>query len=58
MACWARPDSGGKKTGKNPTDRAKPGTKKSLLVGADGGPLRVAIAGANVPDFLLLEETL
>jgi putative transposase len=44
--------------GKNPTDRAKPGTKKSVLVEADGGPLGVVIAGANVPDFQLLEATI
>ena len=30
---------GGKKTGKNPTDRGKKGTKKSVLVEGDGGPL-------------------
>jgi putative transposase len=56
--CWARPGPGGKKGGKNPTDRAKPGTKKSQLVEADGGPLRAVIAGANVPDFKLLDETI
>jgi putative transposase len=44
--------------GKNPTDRAKPGTKKSLLVERDGGPLGAGIAGANVPDFQLLDETI
>lgn len=44
--------------GKNPTDRGKPGTKKSLLVEADGGPLGVVTAGANVPDFQLLDETI
>jgi len=44
--------------GKNPTDRAKPGTKKSVLVEADGGPLGVVIAGANIPDFQLLDETI
>jgi putative transposase len=44
--------------GKNPTDRAKPGTKKSLLVEGDGGPLGAVIAGANVPDFRLLDETI
>jgi putative transposase len=32
--------------------------KRSLLVEADGGPLSVVIAGANVPDFKLLEATL
>ena len=44
--------------GPNPTDRAKPGTKRSLLVEADGGPLAVVIAGANVHDTKLLEKTL
>jgi putative transposase len=32
--------------------------KKSLLVEADGGPLAVAIAGANVPDAKLLDATI
>jgi len=32
--------------------------KRSLLVEADGGALSVVIAGANVPDFKLLEATL
>jgi putative transposase len=32
--------------------------KKSLLVEADGGPLAVAIAGANVPDARLLDATI
>lgn len=44
--------------GKNPTDRGKPGTKKSLLVEGDGGPLAIVIAGANVPDMKLLEQTI
>jgi putative transposase len=44
--------------GPNPTDRAKPGVKQSLLVEADGGPLGVVIAGANVPDAQLLEATI
>lgn len=57
-AGWARPASGGKKLGKNPTDRGKPGTKKSLLVEAQGGPLGVVIDGANVPDSKLLEATI
>jgi putative transposase len=58
MGCWARPGSGGKKTGKNPTDRGKKGTKKSLLVEGDGGPLGAVIGGANVNDHLLLEATI
>jgi putative transposase len=54
---WARLGSGGKKVGKNPTDRGKKGTKKSVLVDADGGPLGVVIEGANVPDSKLLRAT-
>jgi putative transposase len=42
------------KRGPNPTDRAKQGTEKHLLVEQDGGPLAVVIAGANVNDHLLL----
>jgi putative transposase len=49
---------GGKKTGKNPTDRGKKGTKKSLVVDGDGGPLGVTIAGANVVEQKLLKETI
>ncbi len=44
--------------GPNPTDRAKKGVKRSLLVEADGGPLAVVIAGANVRDDKLLARTL
>jgi putative transposase len=56
--CWARPGSGGKKTGKNPTDRGKKGTKKSVLTDGDGGPLGVVIAGANVVEQKLLKATI
>jgi putative transposase len=49
---------GGDKVGKNPTDRGKMGTKKSLLVEGDGGPLGVVIDGANVLDWKLLEATI
>ncbi|HKB38010.1 MAG TPA: IS5 family transposase [Gemmataceae bacterium] len=52
------PGSGGKKVGPNPTDRGKAGTKQSVLVEGDGGPLGVVIAGANTPDFRLLDETI
>lgn len=44
--------------GPNPTDRGKPGVKQSLLVEADGGPLAITIAGANIPDAQLLEATI
>jgi putative transposase len=50
--------SGGDLIGPNPTDRAKPGVKRSLLVEADGGPLGVVVAGANMPDTKLLAATL
>lgn len=49
---------GGDAVGPNPTDRAKPGVKRSLLVEADGGPLAITIAGANVPDAQLLAGTI
>jgi putative transposase len=44
--------------GKNPTDRGKNGTKKSILVEGDGGPLGCVIDGANVPDCKLLKATI
>lgn len=44
--------------GPNPTDRAKMGTKKSLIVERAGGPLGVAIDGANVHDTKLLKRTI
>src|SRR5262249_27300459 len=44
-----------RKKGPNPTDRAKAGTKKSLIVERSGGPLGVEIDGANVHDTKLLE---
>lgn len=49
---------GGNEIGPNPTDRAKNGTKKSLLVEAKGGPLSAVIAPANVHDTKLLEKTI
>lgn len=49
---------GGEKTGKNPTDRGKKGTKKSLVTDGDGGPLGVVIAGANEVDQKLLGATI
>jgi putative transposase len=50
--------SGGDEIGPNPTDRAKNGTKKSLLTDAGGGPLSLVIAPANVNDHKLLEATI
>jgi putative transposase len=44
--------------GKDPTDRGKMGTKKSLLTDGDGGPLGVVIAGANAVEQKLLKATI
>ena len=41
---------GGEQTGPNPTDRAKPGTKHTLLVDRHGVPLAIRTAGANASD--------
>jgi putative transposase len=49
---------GRRKKGPNPSDRAKPGTKKSLHGQAAGGPLGIEIAGANVHDARLGAPTL
>ena len=49
---------GGEQTGKNPTDRGKVGTKRSLLVDEQGVPLGLVVSGANTPDRRLLEATL
>ncbi len=49
---------GGAKTGPNPTDRSKRGTKRSLLVDEHGVPLGLVVSGANTPDGQLLEATL
>ena len=49
---------GGEKTGKNPTDRGKLGTKRSALTDGRGVPLSIVVAGANVPDMMLAKDTL
>ena len=49
---------GGDQIGRNPTDRGKNGVKRSILFEADGGPLAVVVAGANVHDTRLLAKTL
>ncbi len=48
----------GAKRGPNPTDRAKMGTKKSVLVDQEGGPPAAVIDGANTHDTKLLAETI
>jgi putative transposase len=41
---------GGEKTGKNPTDRGKLGSKRHILTDQRGAPLAIVISGANVHD--------
>lgn len=48
----------GKKTGPNPTDRAKGGVKRSLLTDGGGVPLGVAVEGAHRNDFKMARATL
>ncbi|TXT50109.1 MAG: transposase [Limisphaerales bacterium] len=57
-AARPRPRWRGKKSGPNPTDRAKQGTKRSLLVEAAGVPVALVVAGANRNDHKLLGPTL
>ena len=54
---WERRVSGGA-IGRNPTDRGKAGSKKSILVDGAGRPLSMVVAGANVHDTKLLRPTL
>jgi len=49
---------GGQATGKNPTDRGKIGTKRSLLTDGAGIPLGVVVSGANTHDKHLVGSTL
>lgn len=44
--------------GKNPTDRGKQGTKRSLLTEGGGVPIGVVVEGSNRNDFKLLRETI
>ena len=48
----------GKKTGPNPTDRAKSCTKRSLLTNGSGVPIGLCVAAANTVDFKLVAETI
>src|SRR5512135_2956096 len=49
---------GGERTGKNPTDRGKLGTKRSSLVEANGVPVGRAVEGANRHDKMVAQATL
>src|SRR5512147_1807722 len=49
---------GGELTGPNPTDRGKPGSKRHVLVDANGLPLAVALTPANGHDSIMLAPVL
>jgi transposase len=48
----------GEKTGPNPTDKGKPGSKHHLLVDRKGVPLTVLLTAANVHDSKVLDDLL
>ncbi len=48
----------GKKTGSNPTDRRKTGTKRSIITDGQDIPLALEVAGANKHDTTLFLDTL
>ena len=56
--CDGQGPARGDQVGPNPTDRAKPGTKRGVLTEADGGPVAVVLAPANRHDSLLLADAL
>lgn len=47
-----------KETGKNPTDRGKRGTKRSLITEAMEIPAGLSVGAANAHDIRLLQSTL
>lgn len=48
---------GGEETGPNPTDRGKPGSKRHIVIDANGIPLAVTLSPANRHDSRMLEAT-
>lgn len=49
---------GGDDTGRNPTDRRKLGTKRTLQTDGGGVPIGLAAAGANMHDTKFLQQTI
>jgi transposase len=49
---------GGERTGPNPTDKGKPGSKHHVVSDRRGIPLAVVLTAANVHDSKVLEESL
>ena len=56
--CHGQSPFWGDSVGRNPKDRGKAGSKRSVLVDGSGGPLSVVVAGANVHDTKTLALTL
>jgi Transposase DDE domain len=56
--CITKAPCGGEKAGKNPVDRGKQGTKRSMAVDERGIPLGTVTAPASRHDSPLLSETL
>ncbi len=54
--CVRAGEKGGEKTGPNPTDRGRPGSKRHLITDANGIPLAVQITAANLHDSHVFEE--
>ncbi|HOJ28077.1 MAG TPA: transposase [Spirochaetota bacterium] len=48
----------GEKIGKNPTDRAKNGTKRHIYVDGNSIPLGLSLSGADVHDITMYKECL
>ena len=60
---WGQPrfgqylgEKGGEKTGPNPLDRGRPGSKRHIVTDANGVPLAVMLTAANVHDSKVVEE--
>jgi hypothetical protein len=49
---------GGKKVGKNPTDRGKSGPKRRLRPDGAGVPIGLAVDGANRNDFKMTRQAI
>ncbi len=58
MVPWGKHRWAGKKSGPNPTDRAKRGVKRSLLTEGHGVPIGLAVEGANRHDMKMVRDTI
>ena len=58
MGRWSKRPWGEKATGRNPTDRGKSDTKRSVLTDGNGMPIAIVIESANRHDMKLTEATL